>query len=710
MEPNNKRPQQGGQKRPRNNGRNQQNNRGGNGNQRPKLQATTQASRSASRGEAIRAQKRAQSDAESIVNKYLSSPLDNTNGTGEKPRRANYLDTGTPTLKVIGLGGMDGGGSKNMMLVEYLNDAIIIDCGNDLGVDLPGINYAICDTTYLDSIKGKIRGYVMTHGHLDHIGGLPHIVPKYPAPIYGSRFTIGRVEEIFQNFGLPMPEGFELRTVIMNETTHERLKVGNFFVELVRVTHSIPGSTIVVVDTPVGRIINTGDFRLDPNPLDHERTDTERLEQLGNEGVLALFSESTTTERPGRTPSESTIEQSFIDILDRAPGRIFVGLFSTNMNRVQMIINAAVHHGKKVAMDGRSMISTLEMAVRNGFVRVPKGTFVPIAGVGNMKDTDVVVVCTGSQGEPNSAMVRMSTGEHKHVNLKAQDTVVLSSTPIPESGNDALIGEMVDDLMRKGVHVFRHETHDLDGVGPLHVSGHSSIEEYRDMINMTKPKFFVPIYGSYRSKQRHIEIAVEQGIPRSSTINAENGQVLSFSPDKMDLVGEVPHGTVLVDQTGAIVSNIVIKDRLVLAEEGLVAVILTVDKRTGQLLTSPDIISRGFIYMRDNEELMNLFRTELRRAVGQRFKRIDLDRFKAELKDHITHFLYEQTQRSPIVIPVVNVIGGKSEKQNNDNHPSKNGKQQAPVKEKTPEEIAQDQQDRFAKMRQALLGQDARID
>ena len=710
MEPNNKRPQQGGQKRPRNNGRNQQNNRGGNGNQRPKLQATTQASRSASRGEAIRAQKRAQSDAESIVNKYLSSPLDNTNGTGEKPRRANYLDTGTPTLKVIGLGGMDGGGSKNMMLVEYLNDAIIIDCGNDLGVDLPGINYAICDTTYLDSIKGKIRGYVMTHGHLDHIGGLPHIVPKYPAPIYGSRFTIGRVEEIFQNFGLPMPEGFELRTVIMNETTHERLKVGNFFVELVRVTHSIPGSTIVVVDTPVGRIINTGDFRLDPNPLDHERTDTERLEQLGNEGVLALFSESTTTERPGRTPSESTIEQSFIDIMDRAPGRIFVGLFSTNMNRVQMIINAAVHHGKKVAMDGRSMISTLEMAVRNGFVRVPKGTFVPIAGVGNMKDTDVVVVCTGSQGEPNSAMVRMSTGEHKHVKLKAQDTVVLSSTPIPESGNDALIGEMVDDLMRKGVHVFRHETHDLDGVGPLHVSGHSSIEEYRDMINMTKPKFFVPIYGSYRSKQRHIEIAVEQGIPRSSTINAENGQVLSFSPDKMDLVGEVPHGTVLVDQTGAIVSNIVIKDRLVLAEEGLVAVILTVDKRTGQLLTSPDIISRGFIYMRDNEELMNLFRTELRRAVGQRFKRIDLDRFKAELKDHITHFLYEQTQRSPIVIPVVNVIGGKSEKQNNDNHPSKNGKQQAPVKEKTPEEIAQDQQDRFAKMRQALLGQDARID
>ncbi len=675
-----------------------QNNRGGQ--PRPKLQATTSASRSASRGEAIRAQKRTQSDAERIVNQYLTAD------TSEQAVRANYLDTGSPTLKIIGLGGMDGGGSKNMMLLEYQNDAIIIDCGNDLGVDLPGINYGICDTTYLESIRSKLRGYVITHGHLDHIGGLPHIVPLFPAPIYGSRFTIGRVEEIFQNFGLPMPEGFELRTVIMNENTHERLKVGVFFVELVRVTHSIPGSTVVVIDTPVGRVINTGDFRLDPNPLDHERTDIERLEELGNEGVLALLSESTTTERPGRTPSESTIEQSFVDIMEHAPGRIFVGLFSTNMNRVQMIINAAVHHNKKVAMDGRSMISTLEMAVRNGFVRVPKGTFVPIASVATMKDTDVVVVCTGSQGEPNSALMRMSGGEHKHVKLKAQDSVVLASNPIPFSGNDALIRAMVDDLFRKGVHVFRHETREIDGCGPLHVSGHASIEEYRDMIKMTKPKFFVPIYGDFTSKRQHIEIAVEEGIPRGNTINADNGQVLSFTKDKMDMVGEVPHGTVLVDQSGALVSNIVVKDRLVLAEEGLVAVILTVDKKTGQLLTSPDIISRGFIYMRDNEELMNLFRTELRRAVGQRFKRIDLDRFKAELKDHITHFLYEQTQRTPIVIPVINIIGSKNEKQNNDNHAPRGSEQQS----KSPEQQAQDQQDRFAQMRASLLGQDARTD
>ena len=271
--------------------------------------------------------------------------------------------------------------------------------------------------------------------------------------------------------------------------------------ELVRVTHSIPGSTCIVLDTPVGRIINTGDFRLDPEPAGPRTYRYRSAEELGKEGVLALLSESTTTERLGRTPSESTIEQSFKDIMDQAPGRIFVGVFSTNMNRVQMIINAAVHHGKKVAMDGRSMVSTLEMAVRHGFMRIPKGTFVPIASAATMKDQDLVVVCTGSQGEPSSALQRMSTGEHRNIKLKEQDTVVLSSTPIPYSGNDALIRNMVDELLKKQVHVFRHETHELDSIGPLHVSGHASRDEYADMIDMTKPKFFVPIYGDLHSQE-----------------------------------------------------------------------------------------------------------------------------------------------------------------------------------------------------------------
>jgi ribonuclease J len=464
-----------------------------------------------------------------------------------------------------------------------------------------------------------------------------------------------------------------------------------------------------VLDTPVGRIINTGDFRLDPSPLDHERSDTERLIELGNEGVLALLSESTTTERLGRTPSESTIEQTFKDIMDNAPGRIFVGLFSTNMNRVQMIINAAVHHNKKVAMDGRSMVSTLEMAVRHGFVRIPKGTFVPIAQVATMKDTDVVVVCTGSQGEPSSALQRMSNGEHRHVKLKEQDTVILSSTPIPYSGNDSHIRVMVDDFLRKGVHVFRHETRDLDGIGPLHVSGHASRDEYADMIQMTKPKFFIPIYGDFTSKKYHIDIAIEQGIPRANTLSVDNGQVISLTPEKMELDGEVPHGTILVDQTGALVSNVVVKDRVLLSEEGLLAVVLTVDKKNGNLLTSPDIISRGFIYMRDNEEIMNGLRQELKRAVQQRFKRIDLDRFKAELKDHVTHYLFEHTQRSPIVIPVVNVIsgGGGGNKQGGDKSASTDVQQ---PKQKSSEEIAADQQKRFQEMRARLLTQDPRLD
>lgn len=653
--------------------------------------------RTVSRGAAIRAQKR---NAE-LANKLASEYLDAT--ATKLERRANVIDD-SPRLKVISLGGMDGVGSKNMLVLEYLNDAIVIDVGNDLGVDLPGVNYGIADTAYLESIRHKLRAYVISHGHLDHVGGLPHVVPRFPAPVYGSKFTVGRIQETFDNFGLPMPVGFELKTIVVNEETHERLKIGCFFIELVRVTHSIPGSTSVIVDTPVGRVVVSGDFKFDPKPLDHERTDVDRLKKLGDEGVLLLLSESTATESIGHTPSESILEPSFIDIFDRAPGRVFVAMFSTNVNRVQMIINAAVHHGRKIALDGRSMMSTLEMAVRNGFVKVPKGTFVPIASANNLPDDKVVIICTGGQGEPNSALIRMSVGDHRNVKMKARDTVVLSSRPIPETGNDALIGNMVDDLMRMGVHVYQHDTHELDHIGPLHVSGHGRIEECREMINLIRPKFFLPYHGSFRSKQRNIDIAIEEGIPRDHTFNAENGDVMAFSGDKMEQIGQVPHGTVLVDQTGAIVSNVVIRDRIMMAQDGLVAVVLTIDRKNGNSLTSPDIISRGFIYMRDNEDLMNELRNELRRAVEQRFKRIDLDRFKQEIKEHVTHFLYEKTQRSPIVIPVINVIGGKAV--TTVTTKATNGK----TSEEAAREEAIAQARRFAQLRQQLLGQDSRPD
>ena len=322
-----------------------------------------------------------------------------------------------------------------------------------------------------------------------------------------------------------------------------------------------------------------------------------------------------------------------------------------------MIVNGAVSTGRKIAFDGRSMMATLETAVKRGFIKIPKGTLVPMSSVNAMNDSDVVIVCTGSQGEMSSALQRMSLGDHKFVKLKAQDSVILSSTPIPETGNDASVGNMVDDLMRMGAHVFRHETHDLDGCGPLHVSGHASIDEYADLIQMLRPKFFIPIYGSYRSKKRHIDIAIENGIDRKNTLNPDNGDVIELSKEKMAINGHVENGSVLVDNTGAVVPNVVVKDRIVMAEDGIVTVILTIDKATGRLLTSPDIITRGFIYMRENEELMNGTRVELKRAVSQRYSRIDVDRFKAELKDHITHFLYEHTQRSPMVIPVINVVG-----------------------------------------------------
>jgi ribonuclease J len=665
-----------------------------------------------SRGAAIRAQRRMHDDAQKLVNQYLEQP--DMSLLKQNKDRANFIDE-SPQLKIVALGGLDGGGSKNMIVVEYGEDAIVMDCGNDLSVDLPGINYGIADVSYLESIKHKLRAYVITHGHLDHIGGLPHTVPNLPAPIYGSRFTVGMVEKVFENFGIPMPEGFELNTTIMNEDTHERLKIGPFFVELVRITHSIPGSTCIVLDTPVGRIINTGDFRLDPNPLDHERSDTDRLKELGKEGVLLLMSDSTTSERLGRTPSESTIEPTYVDILGKAPGRVFIGVFSSNMNRIQMIVNAAVHHGRKVAFDGRSMMGVLELAVRLGMMKIPKGQVVSIASVPQLKDEEVVVVCTGSQGEPNSALQRMSEGGHKHIKLKEQDTVILSSTPIPESGNDKLIGMMVDELMKKQVHVYRHATHEADNCGPLHVSGHASLDEYGEMIDMTQPKFFMPIYGAFRGKQYHLEEAVRRGIPRDHCFNIDNGVVLSLTENKAELTGKVPVGTTLVDQTGTTVSGVVIKDRVMLAEQGLVSIVLTIDKKSGQLLTSPDIISRGFIYMKDSEDLMNNLRTELRRAVSQRYKRVDLDRFKAELKDHITHFLYEETGNSPIVIPVVNIVSGRggSSKPSGSSPRSNNSPDAPKVKEApkpTPEQIAKEQQDRFQEMRNRLLGQDPRTD
>jgi ribonuclease J len=600
------------------------------------------------RGEALRAGRRNLETATKLMEIHNVQEV-------SPEKRANYVPiSDEKTLRVTFLGGQDGIGEKNMQVVEYGNDAIIVDCGIDLSIDLPGINFGIPDASYLESIKHKIRGYVVTHGHLDHIGALPYIVPKYPAPIYGTHYTIGVVQRIFSD-GERGAADFPLKTIEMNMDEHERLQIGPFMVELIRVTHSIPDGAAVAIDTPAGRIINSGDFRLDPEPLDHKPTDVERFQELGRQGVDLLLSESTYAQTEGRVPTESTLVDSIHGIIKNAHGRIFFACFSSNINRIQMVIDAATAAGRQVAIDGRSMLAYVELAVKFGRIRIPKGTLAAMRQMPNLPDNKVLVICTGGQGEMNASLQRMSIGEHKHIKLKASDTVVVSSTPIP--GNEIRYEQIGDDLTRLGAKLFRARSYEVDGCGPLHVSGHARRAELLDFAKMIHPKHFVPIYSGPLHRKYHIEnLVTNQALPAADCYMVENGESIEIKDGKVRPGPKAPVGTILIDETGGIVPSVVVKDRIVMSEDGIVTVILTIERGSGRLMTSPDIIARGFIYIRDNEELMNGLRTELRRAVQQRFTRIDLDRFKAELKDHITHYLFEHTQRTPIVIPVVNAI------------------------------------------------------
>jgi ribonuclease J len=634
----------------------------------------------------MQAQRRTRDDAERTVNRYMAS-------LPKSKQRANTITDQAHKLKVTFLGGLEDVGEKNMTVIEYGNDALVLDCGNNLGVDLPGVNYEINDTAYLESIRHKLRAYVITHGHLDHIGGLRHIVPRFPAPIYGSRYTIGVIEKSFEDESAD--PSFTPKLIMANVDSHEQLTIGCFSVEFIRVTHSIPDPSAVCITTPAGIVVATGDFRLDPEPLDNLPVDKARLQELGDQGVLLLLSESSYADSEGRTPTEHTLEQSFHDVITQVEGRIFVAVFSSNINRTQMIINAAVSAGRKVALDGRSMLAYVEIAVRQGILKVPQDTIVPMRAINSLPPEQVLVMCTGGQGEPNAALQRMSEGEHRQINLEKGDTVIISSSPIP--GNEVRYDQISNRIARKGVHLFRHPTHELDGCGPLHVSGHARRDELREMIRLVRPKFLIPVHAGTLRRKYHADIGIEEGLPRHNVLLPENGDSFFFTADSVEAGGSVPQGGVLIDQTGSPISGLVVKDRLMLSEEGIMTVVLTVDKRTGHLLTSPDIISRGFIVMKDNEQLMAEFRSELKRAVQQRFTRIDLDRFKAELKDFIAHFLFEHTGRAPIVIPVVNVIGGKE-----------GAKTVHAVANGDLAKTAAEQQRRFQEMRARLLSQDQR--
>lgn len=683
--------------------------RGGRGQGGNKKSGLSLKNPSTNRGQAIRTQRRTGQLADQLLDGMTLS--DSQTNQRKRPNLLNIVDK--DELKIVFLGGQGAIGEKNTIVIEYGDEAIITDCGNELGLDLPGINYAVADTSYVDKIADKLKGYVITHGHLDHVGGLPHIYPKHPAPIYGSNFTIGMVVKALNNHADSAELVDTAELIEMNMDNHERLKLGKHFtIELVRITHSIPEASCAVVDTPVGRIINTGDFRLDPEPLDKRPSDVERLKQLGDEGVLVLMSDSTNSQRAGRTPTEHTLQDSFHDVIKNADGRIFVASFSSNINRIQMIINSASESGRKVAVDGRSMIMHIELAVKLGLLRVPKDTIIPVASLPSLPDEQVLMMCTGGQGEIGAALQRMSIGEHRHINLREGDTVVVSSTPIP--GNNLAYDKLGDDLVGMGCKVFRAPTWDVDGIcGPLHVSGHGFRDEQREMIELTRPKYFVPIYAGSMNRKYHQGVAIEMaGMSRDKTFMADNGDILAIDEKQNAKLHKdaVPHGAVLVDDSGTRVPGVVVKDRLLLTEAGLVVVVLTVDRRTGNLLTSPDIITRGFIYIRDNEELMNLFRNELRRATSQRFKRVELDRFKVELRDHMMHFLYDQTQRTPIVIPVINVVGGGrggGGRGGKKPQPKDSDGKSIEAPEEPKEDTAAQQQKRFAELRASIRSQDS---
>ena len=588
----------------------------------------------------------------SIFNGYNGQQFTLQQQKRQKPSNA-------PVLRVVPIGGLgEMGIGKNMMAIEYGNDIIVVDMGLLFpGSDYPGINYIVPDITYLEERKHKIRGHVFTHGHLDHIGAFKHLVHKIPAPVYASKFTTGMLQKAMEE----ATSGYTPDFNVMDPDTHERVQLGDSFsIELVRVNHSIPDATAVVIRTPVGVLIDTGDWRFEENPVDGRKFDLDRLVEISQkEKVLLLMNESTNCESQGtHAHGEYEIANSFGDVMNRhSNSRIIISTFSSQIHRIQMVLEQAAKHGRKVAFAGYSMLQNLEVALRAGAIKVPKDVIVRMDDLVKMPDSKVTIVCTGSQGEFNAVLNRMASGAHKHIKVKHSDIVVFSSNPIP--GNEKYIVRTVDNLMREGSDVVENNKAHLDELGPLHLSGHGYYEDHVRLIQAVKPKFYLPIHGEFHMLVHNAELASKQGIPKENIFVCDAGDVLELTADTAKKAGRVPVGGVMYDDSGEEVSEIVLKDRIHMSSEGMFVVVLTVSKKTGRLMTSPDIISRGFIYMRDSEELMNTMRQYLKQKMARTYasgQRVDLDDLKRELKDDVTHILYDQTRRTPIVIPVVNEI------------------------------------------------------
>lgn len=667
------------------------------------------------KGEVFRAQRRTSENVNMRASQHMINiPVNKSiyNGYGGKQFSVaewkKHPRSQGPKLKVMPIGGLgEMGIGKNMMAIEYDNEILIIDMGFLFpGSDYPGINYITPDITYLLERKHMIRGVVFTHGHLDHIGAFRHLIPQIPAPVYASKFTIGMLKRTMEE----SDSGYKPDYYELNPEAHERAQIGDSFnIELVRVNHSIPDSTAVVIRTPVGVLVDTGDWRFEENPVDGRKFDLDRMTEIATkEGILLLMNESTNCESEGtHTHGEPEIQQSISQVMDKYQNnRLIISAFSSQIHRIQGIMEEAKKHGRKIALAGYSMLQNLEVALRTGTIKVPKDTIVKMEDIVKLPDGKVTIICTGSQGEFNAVLNRMASGAHRHIKIKNTDAVVFSSNPIP--GNEKYVVRTVDGLMREGSDVIQNGKTHLTGIGPLHLSGHGYYDDHVKLINALNPTFYMPIHGEFHMLVHNAELAEKEcAIPRENIFVCDSGDVLEFTPDgKGYKNGRIPVGGVMYDDSGAIVSEVVLKDRIHMSQEGMFIVVLTIQKGNGRLLTSPDIISRGFIYLRDSEELMNLIRQYLKQKIARSFggKKVDMDVLKKELKDEITHLLYDQTHRTPIVIPVINEINTRLPQAGNNKTDTKTAEFKRPPAKKFPPKQIPDTEVVEPKNRERLRG------
>ncbi len=545
-------------------------------------------------------------------------------------------------LKIIPLGGLLEIG-KNITVFEYENDIILVDCGLAFPEDdMLGIDLVIPDLTYLEKNKEKIRGLVITHGHEDHIGSIPYLLKQINVPIYATKLTIGLIEHKLEEHRL-------LRSANLNVVNPgQTVDFGTMKVEFIRTTHSIPDACSLAIHTPAGVVVHTGDFKIDYTPIDGEMMDFGRLAELGNRGVLALMSDSTNSERKGYTMSESTVGEVLDKLFINCTKRIVVATFSSNVHRVQQIVNSAVKYGRKVAICGRSMINTIETARKFGYIKVPDNVFIDIDMIKSYPDDRLTIITTGSQGETMSALTRMASGEHKKVQITPNDLIIISANPIP--GNENAVSKVIDDLMKIGAEVVYNALEDI------HVSGHACQEEQKLMISLVKPKYFIPVHGEYRQLIAHSETAKKVGVNPENIFIMTNGRVLELNEYEAKLTGTVPVGRIMVDGLGVgDVGNIVLRDRQRLSQDGLIIIVLTMDSVTGTVVAGPDVLSRGFVYVRDSENLMEEIKKLLRAKISEFEEKhiTDWATIKSLLREELRDYIYKKTKRDPMILPII---------------------------------------------------------